>query len=455
MRNILLSPAILLAAAAFLAPLHAAESDGIDAAKTEVVRARLAKFSQQDRLTVAKAAAEIALDASKPAATRIAAVRTLGLLQEKTSLPALKTLFADDAIADDARQAAQRIPGPETKSALLAGLAATNNAKLQAGFIDSLGALRATNAITVIKGYITKDAPVGEAAQRALAAIGTPDGFRALLTAPDSALKKDLLIDVAAAILECPGCAAGRPEVIKTLKVLSADTGDADVAFSALLLRYRHSDANAAEGLRSANPIERRAAAAFLNSSRDVESGKVLEKALATAEGADLNQVLGAIVNRHQVSAAPVIRQRAGSANAGDKAELIKALGQIGGAGDVAFFASLLGSDADEPARSALAQVRGKGVTKAFTDLITATGTEKKLRRDLLAIVQRRELRDAVPALLPLLASEDEDLRYDALKITERLGTKAQIPQIEAAAAKSSDAGVKNRIKNLVAKLSK
>jgi len=457
MRNILSASAILLAAAALAAPLNAAESDGVDAARTEVVRAKLAKFTAADKKAVADAAAKIALDASKPREQRVGAIRTLGLLQSKSALPALKQLFGDAALADDARQALQRIPGSETKSALLAGLAAVNTPKLQAGFLDSLGALRVISAIPTIKEYIGKPAPVGEAAQRALAAIGTPDGFRALLAAPDSALKNDLLIDVAAAILECPGCASGRPDVLKALKTLSADTTDADAAFSALLLRYRYNDADAAAALRGDNALARRAAAAFLNSSRDVESGKVLVKVLETATGADLNQIIGAVVNRQQADAAPVIRKRVrdnGTA-AADKTELIKALGQIGGAEDVAFFATLLEGDTAGAAKDALGQVRGKGVTKAFTDLVTNGSTPRASRLELLSIIQRRELRDAVPALLPLLADGEEDIRYGALKIVERLATKAQIPLIEQAGAKATDAAVKTRAEALVKKLSK
>ncbi|MDR2844697.1 MAG: hypothetical protein LBV28_01235 [Puniceicoccales bacterium] len=450
MRYFLLSPAVLFAAALALAPAPAQAAD-VDAAKTEQVRAQLAKLSADEKKQVAAAAAKIVADASQPAAARIAAIRSLALLQEPTSVETLKKLFADAAVADEARAAIQRIPGPDSVSALLEGLGATKDPKLQAGFLESLGRLQAKSAVLTIKGFI--GGPASEAAQRALASIASPDAFAALLTAPASELRSDLVLDAAAKILVCPNCAkAAGPAVLAALRDLSKGS-DADAAFSALLLRFRFQDADAAAALKSDNAVERRAASTFLNNSRDVESAAVLEKALASAQGNDLIAIVGAIANRDQKSAAPALLAKAkAETNAAVKSELLKALGQIGGADDVEFFSSLLGEgEIGDAAKAALGQVRGTGVTQAFTKIVADKSVKIETRKALLDIIRRRDLRDAVVGLLPVLNDSEEDIRIGAIKIVEAFANKTQLPALEA--AKPTQADTKGRLDAKIEKL--
>ncbi|MDR1497290.1 MAG: hypothetical protein LBS59_02570 [Puniceicoccales bacterium] len=453
MRHFFFSPAILFAAALVVAP-GVAQSADIDPAKTEQVRAKLAGLSDSGRTQLTKSAVKIAGDSSRSNAERVAAIRSLALLQNPSSVAALKALFSNSALADDARAAVQLIPGNDATAALLEGLAKVNDPKLRAGFIESLGVRRAPEAVNAIKAYI--GSPVSEAALRAIATIATPDAFSALNAAPASELKSDLIIDVAAKLLECPKCSAKvRSDVLGALRKLSGDTADKDAAFSAYLLRFRFQDADPALALKSPNSLERRAAGVFLNSSRDVESGKLLEKALATAKGEDINTILGAFENRKQVSAAPAVRARAEKEK--DpliKATLIKTLSRIGGANDIAFFSKLtqdsepLISDA---AKSALGQVRGKGVTDAFTNIIRDTRAKVGERSALIDIIIRRQLRDAVPALIPVLSDTEEDIRIGALKVIERYATKAQLKQLEKATP--TDKTVRNRLAKVVEKL--
>jgi hypothetical protein len=438
MRNFLLTPAVLFAAALAFVPAQVRAAD-VDAGKTEQVRANLAKFSAAEKKQVAEAAAKIAVDANQAPAARVAAIRSLALLQEPASVAVLKGLFADAAVADEARAAIQRIPGPDSVSALLAGLGAAKDPKIQAGFLESLGRLQAKSAVLTIKGFI--GGPASEAAQRALASIATPDAFTALLGAPASELKNDLLLDTAAKILVCPKCAdVARPAVLAALRDLSKGS-DADAAFSAFLLRFRFQDADTAAALKSSNALERRAASTFLNNSRDVESAAVLEKALASATGADLVAIVGAIANRDQKSAAPALRARADSEkDANVKSELLKALGQIGGANDVAFFASLLAdADVGDAAKSALGQVRGEGVAQAFTTIVADKSVKTETRKALLDIIRRRDLRDAVVGLLPVLSDSQEDIRIGAIKIIEVFANKTQLPALEATTPTQKD----------------
>jgi hypothetical protein len=453
MRHFFLSPAILLAAALAAAPAPAQAAD-VDAGKTEQVRAKLAALSDAEKAQIAKDAAKIAGNTNLATSERVAAIRSLALLQDPGSVGALKALLSNPALADDARAALQLIPGNDAIAALLEGLAKAKEPRLQAGFIESLGIRRAPEAVRAIKKYT--GGPAGEAALRALAIIGTPDAFDALNAAPDSALKRDLLIDIAAKLLECPKCSQSvRPKVFTALRALTRDTADKDAAFSAFLLRFRFQDADPAVAFKSSNPVERRAAGVFLNSSRDVESGKLLEKALADAQGEDLNTILGAFENRNQTSAAPAVRARAEKEkDPVTKGILLNTLGKIGGAQDIVFFAALTQDKelaVSEAAKAALNQVRGKGVTDAFTAIIGDTGAKLDVRKTLIDIIIRRQLRDAVPALVPVLSDSEEDVRIGALKIVERFAIKAQLEQLEKATP--TDDVVKGRLAKVIEKL--
>lgn len=456
MRNIRLSPAILLAAAAAFVVPQANAAD-IAPIKTEQVRANMAKLTADEKQQLVKTATTIAADPQNTVEERTVALRTLGLLQEAAAVPTLKALLVDPVLGDEARIALQRIPGEATIEALLEGLAKNPSEKFKTGIIESLGTLRAKNAVGPLSKLATgSSALLAEAAQRALAAIATPGAFAVLKTVADSELKRDLLLDAAAKILECPKCASAHGEVLAVLRQLSQNTTDADVAFSASLLRFRFQDDNVVEALRGNDANKKRAATTFLVGSRDVESGKVLEKAFAEAKGSELIPILGAIVSRKQTSILPKLRSYFAAENdVAIKQELIKALGQLGDESDVPEFAKLLLNDTfKDAARESLNQVRGAGVTKAFTDLIADGSNSKQFRMALLGVAIRRPLGgDAIPALIPVLGDKDEEIRLETLKAVKRIATKTQLNDLQKVT--SSDERVTTGIAELVAKLKK
>ncbi|MDR2512972.1 MAG: hypothetical protein LBD01_04165 [Puniceicoccales bacterium] len=455
MRYIRLSPAILFAAtAAFIVP----QANAVDIApiKTEQVRAKLAKLTTDEKQQLAKAATDIAADAQNTTEERTVALRTLGLLQDVSTVQPLKALLLDATLGDEARIALQRIPGEATIEAFLEGLSKSQNEIFKVGIVESLGTLRAKKAVAPLAELVKGTPLLSEAAQRALASIATPAAFAALKTAADSELKSDLLLDAAAKILECPKCTSARGDVLAVLRQLSQNTSDADAVFTATLLRFRFQDDNVIDALRGNDANKKRAAAAFLGSSRDIESGKALEKAFAEAKDRELIPILGALVSRKQTSALPQLRSYVASEkDIVIKQELIKALGQLGDETDVPVFAQLLLKDATKDAATeALSQVRGAGVVKAYIDLIADGKNSKKLRMSLLHVAIRRPLgSDSVPGLIPVLGDQDEDVRLEALKAIKRFATKAQLDVLQKIT--SSDERITAGIAELVGKLKK
>ena len=460
MRISLIPSTFLLAGAIAMAPLHAQDATGtLDVAKPEYVRAALAKMTPAEKENAVLAATKRISDPGTDATSRVNLIRTLALLQSPESIPALRPLLNDATLGDEARYALQRIANPAANAALLSALRESTDTRIQIGLIESLATLREAAAIPTLKEFL-KNTKTTEAALRGLVAIGTVEAFAILrdaTVAPALAeLHRDLIVDISAKLLESSKSGLNRKEIFAALAKVSQNTEDAEASFAAWLLRFRFLDADAAAALTGSDPIARRAAAIFFNGSRDIESGKVLEKALLSAKSSDVEIISGALVNRNQTSAAPALRTRIGSEKEiAAKAGLIKALAQLGGAEDVPAFTQWAKAPApvSDAAKEALRQVRGAGITKAFTNLIANTRTDKETRLLLLGIVIRRPLNQAVTELVPLLNDEDSDIRIETMKAVDRLATKEHIELLEKTQANLKDKTIATRVADRITKL--
>lgn len=127
--------------------------------------------------------------------------RKLALVGSAAAVPALSGLLTQEANAHLARQALERIPGPEAAAALTSAIGKTSG-KLKIGVIGSLGARREASAVPTLAGLLKdSDAAVCRSATLALAAIGGADASRVLQDAIKAAGKESLaLID---ALLSC------------------------------------------------------------------------------------------------------------------------------------------------------------------------------------------------------------------------------------------------------------
>ncbi|MDR2862741.1 MAG: HEAT repeat domain-containing protein [Puniceicoccales bacterium] len=457
--RLITSSILVFAGAIAFAPLQAQEAS-IDASKTEQVRAKLAKLTPEQKQATVLAAIKILEDGQKTAAEKVGAIRSLELLQSPDSVSALSKLLGDATLADEARAALQRIPSAAVPAALLGALRTTTDAKLQAGFLESLGRLREKSAVPVIADLLksSKDVRVLEASVRALGSIGSAEAFAVLKNASLSPaqveLQKDVLLDIAEKLLSSSKSGADIASIKEVLENFSKDSADTDIRFSSWLLRIRYSLTDAGAALTSGDKVVRSAALAFLSSAQDTESSKTLITLIGTVKGADAKAVLGAIANRHLSAAAPALRSRIGSESDADtKAEFIKTLGQIGSAADVAFFAALLKEKGDfaDAANEALKQVRGEGVPAAFVALITNASSGSEVRKELLGISYRRPLPQVTEGILPVLNDPDGDVRIEALKAVERLSSKANLPALEKVNATDKD--VASRLQKLIKKL--
>jgi HEAT repeat protein len=127
--------------------------------------------------------------------------RKLAIIGTPAAVPALSGLVTQEANSHLARQALERIPGPEAASALTGALTKTSG-KLKIGVIGSLGARREAAAVPVLAGLLGDSNPaVARSAALALGAIGGMEATRALQAAIGNGGKGNLtLIDV---LLSC------------------------------------------------------------------------------------------------------------------------------------------------------------------------------------------------------------------------------------------------------------
>jgi len=127
--------------------------------------------------------------------------RKLAIVGSPAAVPALAGLATQEAHSHLARQALERIPGPEAASALTDALTKVNG-KLKIGVIGSLGARRETAAVPVLAGLLgDSDPAVARSAALALGAIGGGEASRVLQAAVQNGGKGNLtLIDV---LLNC------------------------------------------------------------------------------------------------------------------------------------------------------------------------------------------------------------------------------------------------------------
>ena len=122
--------------------------------------------------------------------------RKLAIVGSPAAVPALAGLLTQEANAHLARQALERIPGPEAETALKDALTKVSG-KLKIGVIGSLGARRQVSAVPTLAGLLgDSDPAVARSAALALGTIGGAEASKVLQTAiPAAAGDKMALLD--------------------------------------------------------------------------------------------------------------------------------------------------------------------------------------------------------------------------------------------------------------------
>ena len=114
--------------------------------------------------------------------TRAFVCRQLVLIGSAASVPAVTPLILDDELSVHARNALERIPGPESEKALRDALGQTKG-RTRIGVINSVAARRDAASTPVLIKILGEDPESAAAAAKALGEIGTPEAAKALVAA--------------------------------------------------------------------------------------------------------------------------------------------------------------------------------------------------------------------------------------------------------------------------------
>jgi HEAT repeat protein len=368
------------------------------------------------------------LQSVAPAPEKEAACLRLKLIGTAQSVPALKSLLADENLSQWALDALQTLPAREANDALLTALPTTAG-KTKAGVVDALGRRREMRAVPdMVKLLSDADASVTLSAARALGKIGGNEAVAALQNAranPSAPLRRAILDamfscadraladgDVrSAATIYGELRAAKEPPQVRAAAfrgvVLSSKQQQTELVVEALKASDEMEQAVAIQLVREL--ADRKATTAFADSLKDI--GPTLQVALIDA----LNQ-------RDDPAAAASVALATGSKEPMVRLTALKALGALGDATHVALLAERAAAGPipeRAEARSALTSLHRGDVLGAI--LAEIQKAEFPVRVELVQTLARRAERRAVPELLRLAAKGDGELSVVAIQALEKL----------------------------------
>jgi len=356
-------------------------------------------------------------------------------------------MLTDERLSSWARIALEAIPGPEADNALRQALGQTQG-RLLIGVINSIGVRRDPNAVDGLAEKLAQpDAEVASAAAYALGRIGGDPAARVLAKSLESAPAA-----VRPAVAEgCVLCAENYRVAGKTAE--ATRLFDAVRKASVPKQRILEATRGAILSRQSAGlplPLEQLRAADWelfgigLRTARELPGGDVT-KALAAELGkcpADRQApLLLALADRRDPAVLPAIRDLA---RTGPAALRTVAVGVLDRQDDVPSLPIFLQAATDDDAglaqaaKIALGRLEGESVNPdLLARLSHATG---KTRGVLIELAGRRQLSQALPAVVTAAKDPDPAIRRAAVEAVGALGTETQVADLVPLLQKASNA---------------
>jgi HEAT repeat protein len=385
------------------------------------IEARLLKFLQSDAT----------------AAGKDFAFRELGLIATNASIPVLTPMLTRADTAEMARYALARIPGPAVDEALRNSLdKATGNIKI--GIVNSLGQRRDAKSVPVLAALISPSNPeITEAAAAALAGIADRPALDALAAAR-SKVSGPLRERLSVAYVEGADRFAARGDKAAAVSVYRQ------------LIAPQESQTVRIRALAGLAAMDGKSAVPALTAeveSKDLRMQTAAIRLLGGIPGADITKVmvtefpklpaagqvllLGALANRGDVSARPLVMTALKSVAPEVRAAALAALGKLGDSSSVKLLAeqAAAGQGAEQTAaRKSLSGLSGSGVDAA---IIAAIGsTSGKVKAELIAAAGERGATNAADTLAKAAQETDPDVHREAVRALKNVAGPAQIPAL-------------------------
>jgi HEAT repeat protein len=365
------------------------------------------------------------------------ACRLLAITGGKDAIAPLAALLGDEELSHNARYALEPNPDPAVDEALRRALGQVKGKPL-AGVIGSIGVRRDAKAV----GALTKllgdsDAVIACAAARALGKIGTAEAVTALQAALPNA-SGSVKLDLCEGLFRCAESLAAADQKDQAvaiyeelLKLDAAHQVRGGALRGVLLTRERGAPKLLRQYVRSDDYILFSAA---VQTAQEMPGDRVTKVLLAEMGNlpAD-NQVLiiEALGRRGDKAAVPALLDVAKSGAKPVRIAALQTVTELGDASAVPVFVQLLGDQDREIAQAAqgcLATIPGQEADAAVTEMFQNGSPDQQ--RVALDLMNRRRIKNSMPALLQVARSGDAKARPDAIKMIGDLGGAGQLPAL-------------------------
>lgn len=372
-----------------------------------------------------------ALQPGLPAGAKDFICGSLAVIGTERCVPAVAKLLAEERDADQARRVLERLPAAAAGKALRSALTQTSG-RTRIGVIHSLGERRDGAAVASLAGLLADpDAQTADAAARALGRIGSADALRALLDKGDVAKASvaDGLLLCADASDSTARAAAAYEKVFRSSTIpavrQAAFAGWARVA-------PEKARGPLMELLGDAKPENQDLAVQLAQTVRTPGLGKALAGRLPGLAPRAQAALLAALGNMGDAAARPVAIELTGSTNEEVRTAAVESLALLpGDAAAVDALVRIAAAGAGPLSRKAvtsLTTVRGGDVDDAL--IRGAAKGEVAARKVCINVLGERQAAAARSALLKLRGDGEIDLRREALKALEKIGTGKDYEQL-------------------------
>jgi len=382
------------------------------------IEGRLLKFLQSNATTAAKREA----------------LRELSLIATDASLPLLTGMLTQAEMAEMARYALARIPGPASDEVLRKTLGRASGS-MKIGIINSLGERRDTKSVPLIRPLLYSDSGVAEAAAAALGKIADRTAMEALASARGK-LTGVARLRVSEAYLHSANQFARRGDkrtALGVYKQLAAAQEPELIRIAALGGLAANDTSNAvstlAGALDSDNRAVQSAAIRLLAGIPGPEAISALVRRFPKLEASSQVLLLKALATRGDSSALPLMTTAAKSGAADVRAAALLGLGRIGGGSSMMLLAEAASAsegNAQTAARDGLLQLRDQGIDQSIISAIGATSG--KVKAELILAAGERGITSAADILVKALQDSDLDVRRAAVRALGNVAGSPQVP---------------------------
>ncbi len=397
------------------------------------------------------------IQSDAPLFEKARACQQLGEFGTPEAVPALAALLADEHLCAYARSGLEGIPGPAAAEALRSAASKLRGDRL-AGVVESLGVLRDTNAVELLRQFAEQAEPgISRVALLALGRVSNEASIRILREALASQAEGSRTNAAAGCLLAAEQQLAERHR--KTAVALYDAVRAANIPAvyragatrGAIVARNAEGVPLLIEQLRSSEPLIRNAALAAIRQIPSEALAGALNAEISRAPAEQQWQLLFALTDCHNSESLRVVEARTGDENPRVRKAALIVLGRIGTASAVRPLLKIIAEKRDSEesplAFSSLTRIQGTEVDEQLVSALSSSA-DPELRVKLIRLVTTRSATNSISELLKQAAGPNVKVSVAALGALQSLAGPGELPALFAIIKTSSDASVREAAEN-------